>query len=141
MECLRCGKKLVNIEVNGIVIDKCMSCGGVWCDPGEMEKIKDLDDIDPTLFDNAIEIKGNQTKNKTLRCPRCYDGGRNSGRLMMQNYMYGKEIQIDRCVDCCGVWLDRGELSKIIGSRKAIQHITTRESTIKEFLAFLRNVL
>lgn len=38
-------------------------------------------------------------------CPRC------NTNLLMSN---AKEVEIDYCPNCKGVWLDRGELDKII---------------------------
>lgn len=41
-----------------------------------------------------------------LKCPKC--GGQLSELLY-------RGIQIEKCVDCMGVWLDDGELEKISG--------------------------
>ncbi len=41
--CLSCGKYMIKERFkdwDDIVIDRCMSCGGIWLDPGELEKIQ-----------------------------------------------------------------------------------------------------
>ena len=34
-----CETKLVEEDFRDIVIDRCPTCGGVWLDPGELEKV------------------------------------------------------------------------------------------------------
>jgi hypothetical protein len=42
-----------------------------------------------------------ERKSHYMRCPKC------GGHLVTQEY---HRVQIDRCPDCQGVWLDQGEL-------------------------------
>ena len=37
MHCPKCGEKMDEIEIKGIKVDKCFSCGGVYFDDGELE--------------------------------------------------------------------------------------------------------
>jgi rubrerythrin len=37
--CQKCGARLTGREQQGIEIDECPSCGGVWLDSGELEKL------------------------------------------------------------------------------------------------------
>jgi len=39
MICPRCNSDLIEVVKQGIVIDHCNSCGGIWLDKGEMGKI------------------------------------------------------------------------------------------------------
>ena len=39
MKCPRCSTDLHMGERNGVEIDYCMSCRGIWLDSGELEKI------------------------------------------------------------------------------------------------------
>ena len=41
MNCLNCGTRLIVAERQGIEIDYCPSCRGVWLDRGELDKIID----------------------------------------------------------------------------------------------------
>jgi uncharacterized protein len=42
MDCPRCpGEKLITIERDGIEIDTCPRCRGVWLDRGELDKLLD----------------------------------------------------------------------------------------------------
>jgi protein-arginine kinase activator protein McsA len=40
MKCPKCGMDLKEIEVHGVKVDQCASCGGVFLDAGEMEQIE-----------------------------------------------------------------------------------------------------
>src|SRR5512139_1838181 len=37
MRCPKCGMELSEIDYQGIKVDKCFHCGGVWLDAGELE--------------------------------------------------------------------------------------------------------
>ena len=52
-----------------------------------------------------------------MKCPNC-----NSTLLIADK----KNVEIDYCPDCRGIWLDRGELEKIIEG--SAQHYSKREN-------------
>lgn len=39
MHCPKCGMQLHTIVINKVEVDKCFSCGGIYLDDGELEKI------------------------------------------------------------------------------------------------------
>ena len=39
MTCPSCGAELVELERNGVKIDACRSCRGVWLDRGELDRV------------------------------------------------------------------------------------------------------
>ncbi|HSC34232.1 MAG TPA: zf-TFIIB domain-containing protein [Thermodesulfobacteriota bacterium] len=39
MKCPKCGGNLHEVSFRGISIDRCSTCGGVWLDNGELEKL------------------------------------------------------------------------------------------------------
>jgi len=53
---------------------------------------------------------------KTMQCPACPPGG--AALIVVER----QGIEIDYCSTCRGVWLDRGELDKLI------EHSATREA-------------
>lgn len=52
-----------------------------------------------------------------MKCPKC-----NATLLMSEK----KSVEIDYCPECRGVWLDRGELEKII--ERSAEHYSHREN-------------
>ena len=43
MRCPKCGMELVETNHQGIKIDQCASCAGVWLDAGELEQVVQAD--------------------------------------------------------------------------------------------------
>ncbi len=43
MHCPKCGQKLEELKFNGVMIDKCFSCKGLFLDAGELEKLLETD--------------------------------------------------------------------------------------------------
>jgi len=39
MRCPKCGMEMKTIKLNQVDIDKCFSCGGIYLDDGELEKV------------------------------------------------------------------------------------------------------
>ncbi len=39
MHCPKCGHQLAEIAYQGVKIDRCMNCHGVWLDAGELEQV------------------------------------------------------------------------------------------------------
>ncbi len=39
MRCPKCGENLEEILFQGIMVDRCTGCQGVWLDPGELERL------------------------------------------------------------------------------------------------------
>lgn len=39
MRCPKCGMELKSIQLNQVEVDKCFSCGGLFLDEGELEKV------------------------------------------------------------------------------------------------------
>jgi hypothetical protein len=39
MHCPKCGMEMKTIQINKVDIDKCFSCGGLYFDDGELEKV------------------------------------------------------------------------------------------------------
>lgn len=49
LHCPKCQKQMIKKTRKDITIDKCMSCGGIWLDKGEIFKIlKRLDEMKVT---------------------------------------------------------------------------------------------
>jgi hypothetical protein len=39
MRCPKCGMELAEIEFRGIKVDRCVACGGLWFDGGEIDQV------------------------------------------------------------------------------------------------------
>jgi len=58
-------------------------------------------------------------KKEKVDCPKC------KVKLNELDAMIpGKELMIDACPKCHGIWLDKGELRRVIGDRKLANYLT-----------------
>lgn len=54
-KCPKCGCELEVREHNGVKIDQCAECSGIWLDKGELELIEDIDRRHPAGRDNFVQ--------------------------------------------------------------------------------------
>ena len=54
-KCPKCGCDLEEREHNGVKIDQCSECDGIWLDKGELELIEDIDRRNPAGRDNFVQ--------------------------------------------------------------------------------------
>jgi Zn-finger nucleic acid-binding protein len=100
MIAIKCGHELV--------INQCKKCGGIWLDRGELEDLKNLGEFYLKNIDDASKPK--IEKNRIRECPLCHIVLETTSLPKLEN------IKIDRCSNCKGLWLDRGDLIKITKS-------------------------
>lgn len=50
MRCPKCGMEMSEIDYRGVQVDACFSCGGMFFDQGEVEKMADEDGKDSGFF-------------------------------------------------------------------------------------------
>lgn len=123
--CPRCGSPLLEFTHQGIRIDECGGCEGVWLDSGELRLLAHHSERllwSPELGEKwklaqtwaeetSTEEKARSRERHADRCPRC------DVTLHPEN-LHG--TQIDRCTQCGGTWLDKGELSQLAGTEPGL---------------------
>lgn len=110
MYCPRCNIQLSNKTVLDnkyfVNLDYCRSCGGIWLDAGELERLEKT--IEPTFFEirNIPDSGEQQVK---LDCPSC------GNHLVLEKITHPRDhkVVMDSCRVCKGVWLDTGEIEAI----------------------------
>jgi Zn-finger nucleic acid-binding protein len=95
-------------ELDGVEIDRCLKCRGTWLDAGELDQLARLEDLAPGALTEAVErLRG--AKHGGRRCPRC-------GKAM--EVVEAAGVPVDRCPRGDGLWLDAGEMEKLISAGK-----------------------
>jgi Zn-finger nucleic acid-binding protein len=124
MRCPECRIPLVVVEREGIEIDWCLECRGMWFDEGELELLGEKAGRSLEVEDLGPDEGWTKGQRRCPRCPR---------RMSSLNAELpdGDVVEIDRCVDH-GFWLDRGELGKILS--RLDKTIDTDEDLMLEFL-------
>jgi len=110
MQCPACSNELSRVDVNEIEVDVCKGgCGGVWFDGYEFKKFDEPHEhAGVDLLDVEIDPNTRVDHSKKRNCPRC------ENITMMRHYFsVKKEVEVDECGGCAGIWLDAGELAHI----------------------------
>ncbi|HLO57881.1 MAG TPA: zf-TFIIB domain-containing protein [Bacteroidales bacterium] len=110
MNCPRCTVELKNKTILDfkyfLNIDYCESCGGIWLDKGEMERLEKT--IEPTFYE-IRKIPSQKVQLQPVICPSCS----NTEPLQKLQHWRDNHVIIDLCTQCKGIWLDTGEIEAI----------------------------
>ena len=108
MDCPVCSTAVIVVEREGIELDYCLTCKGLWFDADELELLAEALKIDTPLPDIASLPKA-QTAERSRKCPRC---GKRMEKVAMGE---PSPVVIDRCPRGHGLWFDAGELGQVVG--------------------------
>lgn len=114
VECLKgCGEMRETVY-EGVQIDICPECIGVWLDDSELATIVDARERvwPPGVVEQVLAVTGSMgiprhEQHRSLDCPKCGE------RLEPVNYQVNSGVIVNTCRARHGVWLDAGELAKI----------------------------
>jgi len=94
------------LDYEGVEVDRCKDCKGIWFDVGERDLLRDKDAA--VAIDTGDPCKGRQTNEiDRYRCPRC-DGG-----MMRMADPQHAHIWYEECTSCRGSFFDAGEFSDL----------------------------
>ena len=110
MKCPACPNQLQQMTVGDVTVDVCKGgCGGIWFDNFELKK---FDEPHESAGEALLDIERDEgflvDLNKKRNCPKCND-------IVMMTHFFSvkKQVAVDECPGCAGIWLDAGELSQI----------------------------
>jgi Zn-finger nucleic acid-binding protein len=92
----------------GVVIDICNVCNGCWLDGNEATSLT------RSRGKNAVSVALVSTKDSPLNCPSC-----GTKSMLEGGHQLNQSLILDQCTTCSGVWLDKGELTTLLGLRAA----------------------
>lgn len=98
----------------GVTIDVCPHCSGVWLDSGELDSIQsaqasDFRDVPTSAMDTvrAAEDMAKARSEDPRNCVTCNAG------LEQKEYAFASQVIIDQCPNGHGIWLDKDELARL----------------------------
>ncbi len=100
--CPKCKSNFKKINFQGIEVDRCQDCQGIWFDSLEHEKLKEIENSES--IDIGDPEKGKKlNKIDKINCPIC-----NSLMVRMVDNNQ-PHIWFEACTICNGVFFDAGE--------------------------------
>ncbi len=111
--CPKCRMPMDQVTYDGIEVDRCQHCQGIWFDAGEIKALSTRDAAEE-LDIGSTTIGHWQDGIQDYDCPRC------GGPMQKAVVKHQPHIRIETCVDCKGSFLDAGEL-------KDLAELTPRE--------------
>jgi Zn-finger nucleic acid-binding protein len=112
LKCPRCAELLQSLHLGTTMVRECAACGGLWVNPGTLQKLCDAREEHAGVVSAlAVRMPKNTAPTDTVRyipCPQCT-------KLMNRvNFAHSSGVILDVC-KTDGVWLDRGELQRVMG--------------------------
>lgn len=100
------------LRLGGVTAHECAQCGGLWIDPESLQRLASAREESAAVVSAlAARVPVNTMPPDVVRyvpCPRC-------DKLMNRsNFARSSGVILDVC-KAHGVWLDRGELQRVIG--------------------------
>jgi len=135
MKCFKCQDDLERIDFRGIKVDECPKCHGRWFDRRELQKAKDNTDEDLCWLDfdpfaeQADPFK--MAAEDGILCPKC------SQPMTILTYK-NSDVDINKCEQCEGIWLQDGEFRKIISY---LEDLITSESATQYVIDSLKQLM
>lgn len=102
VKCPKCDVMMKQIvvmtPVAAVEVDHCTECEGYWFDKYELDKVID------EKMDGSFPFEDTEEDEADFPCPRC--GGETDTKILW-------DIKMELCLDCHGLWLDKGELREV----------------------------
>lgn len=104
--CPKCATGMETLMVDGVEVDRCTRCEGLWFDAGELDWLAQ-DEIAEAIDVGAVDDGRTMNKLTEIDCPRC-------GKPMKHVADRHKpEIRYEVCIGCEGAFLDAGEFREL----------------------------
>jgi uncharacterized protein len=121
--CGKCGGPFNALFLDGLIVDRCASCRGVWLDASEIERM-----IGGTAEQDRIAA-GEKLKRAPLdrlvgSCPTCKIG-------LVPLDVPDQPAAFEVCTRCFGMWFDRGEL-RLLHDRQVLKWLRAQLDQLKK---------
>ena len=115
MNCPACGTAMTEIAAGDVKVQACKGgCGGLWFDEWTLRKV---DQPDQSAGESLLNIPQNASlkvdQSERRKCPR------DSVVMMRHFWSVKRDVVVDECPKCEGIFLDPGELAAIRADYKS----------------------
>jgi uncharacterized protein len=106
MNCPKCHAAMETVDFQGVTVDRCTACKGIWFDAWERSKLNELKNSQSIDIGDAAN--GRQMDAVThIDCPRCHKP------MVSRNDIDHHDIAFEICTACMGLFLDAGEFTEL----------------------------
>ena len=122
--CVKCNSILDKATFQGLEVDLCPKCGGLWLDRGEITRAAKLPEAELVRLRGLLIGKAGPPPVPTeavAPCPAC------PGSLT--EVMLGA-VHVDYCNRCQGIFLDKGELEGAVAAVRERDRNTRPEQVV-----------
>ena len=123
MNCPRCIGALAKEEINGIRLERCPECKGMFLERGELDRVALPHSGDLEFSSLDEETFKHSDAHGPADCPRC-----ESSTMKKVEFNIYTGIILDYCESCSGFWLDGRELSRINEEVRSLNEAAKDES-------------
>ena len=109
--CPSCSKELVSAPMGDVVVDRCVGCGGIWFDRGEVARVLDLH----TQGASGVALGELERRFPSYRSPRERHGAHACVRCRTRMHRRFAAPRSGVFVDLCGphgIWFERGAFER-----------------------------
>ncbi|HVT43531.1 MAG TPA: zf-TFIIB domain-containing protein [Thermoanaerobaculia bacterium] len=108
MNCPRDGEALAARTINDVTVEHCTSCGGMYLERGELNRVADPTSGDLEFSTIDLDTFQHDDEYGRIECPR--DPGTSMKKV---EFVTATNIILDYCETCGGFWVDGRELARI----------------------------
>src|SRR3954454_1532999 len=130
--CVKCNSILDKATFQGLEVDVCPKCGGLWLDRGEITRAAKLPEAELARLLSLVAGSSGPPPIPTVNkapCPAC------PGSL--SEVMLGA-VHVDYCGSCHGIFLGRGELQAAVDAVRARDRNTTPPRVVEAAISAAR---
>jgi Zn-finger nucleic acid-binding protein len=105
--CPRCSAALTACTFGATAVDGCSTCGGLWLDSQELNKLTRDPSTGLMEVERAFASVMYSPGSGDMHCPQC------AQPLREFSFPHTPNVKLDACPGCKGIWADDGELGAI----------------------------
>lgn len=107
MDCPKCEGKLHVVVQDGIEVDRCAQCGGMWFDRLEADRLVKSKGSAKSVDTGDAKVGEAQNQLGKIECPRCQT------QMIRMVDLEQHHIWYESCTVCYGKWFDAGEFQDL----------------------------
>lgn len=111
LPCPKCHIRMDRVDAKGVDVDRCVKCGGIWLDQGELDSILKTKDAVKNVVAGLDTGPATQAAKRHMisgcKCPR------DTSTLITMVDLKQTHINYEACTVCGGVFMDCGELKDL----------------------------